>query len=495
MGSRFEITTPALPFAHPRSSADLANWHVMHLKLKRILPAAAALLAAAGAICWWRASQPRVLTVYLFPDTVLRQRPDWQSRLQARMAAVSSLWERQAGIRWQIVKIEPEDPTAYLPGYENRRRELPKAALRKADLLLSITGVHEGDRDADVAPFAHSALLADFPDQPEPRNVRRMSRQLTLLFGVPPAAAPTDGDGFSPRVRRLVRRLRDYDFSIGAAALEAGWDHRATSAITEACQGLAPNPAAQAHHVLAAAYQADGRNWAAVPHLREALRLEPADVPTRLALAAALAEDSRVDEAIAVVRQGIAPFPTSGPLHRELAALLSKRDPAAAQAEYRQALRLDPSDAQAYAGLGSLLAGGNGVLDEAIRMFERALEFDSELPEAQNGLVAALQRRARLRAEIDTLRKSAETGPPHADAFYDLGLAQMRAGDYEAASRSLSRAAQLDPADAKPHAMLAIVRLASNDVSGAWQEVAAARALGLQPEPSLLRALQKRTGH
>jgi Flp pilus assembly protein TadD len=467
----------------------------MHLALKRILPAVAVLLAAASGLWWWRVSQPRVLTVCLFPDNAFRLRPNWQATLQARVAAVSRLWEREAGIRWQIVKVEAEDPTAYVPGYENRRRELPKAALRSADLLISVTGVHEGDREGDVSPFAHSALLVDFPDQPEPENVRRMSRQLTLLFGVPAAAAATDGDGFSPRVRRLVRRLRGYDFSIGAAALEAGWDARAASALTEACQGLAPNPAARAHQILAAAFQADGRNWAAIPHLREALRLEPANVPTRMSLAAALAEDSRVDEAIAVVRQGIARSPANSPLHRELGALLVKRDPVAAQTEYRQALHLDPSDAKAYAGLGTLLAGGNGVIDEAIRMFERALELDSELPEAQTGLVAALKRRTSMQAEIESLRKSAETGPPNGEAFYALGIAQMRAGDYESASRSLSRAAQLSPRDAKPHAMLAIVCLARNDVAGAWQEVAAARALGLEPEPSLLHALQKKSAH
>lgn len=467
----------------------------MHLTLKRILAAAAVLVTAAGGLWWWRVSQPRILTICLFPDNALRQRPDWQATIEARVAAVSRLWEREAGIRWQIVKVEAEDPTAYVPGYENRRRELPKAALRTADLLISVTGVHEDDREGDVSPFAHAALLADFPDQPESENVRRMSRQLTLLFGVPAAAAATDGDGFSPRVRRLVHRLRGYDFSIGAAALEAGWDGLATSALTEACQGLVPNPAAQAHRILAAAFEADGRNWAAVPHLRQALHLEPANVPTRMALAASLAEDSRVDEAIAVVRQGIARTPANSALHRQLGALLVKRDPVAAQAEYRQALRLDPSDAKAYAGLGALLAGGNGLMDEAIRMFERALELDSELPQAQTGLVAALKWRTSMRAEIESLRKSAATGPPNGEAFYALGIAEMRAGDYESASGSLSRAAQLSPRDGKPHAMLAIVHLARNDVAGAWQEVAAARALGLEPEPSLLHALEKKGAH
>ena len=495
MGSPFREYNARRIARLTRWCADLANWHVMHLALKRILAAAAVVVAAAAGLWWWRASQPRVLTIYLFPDSALRQRPDWQATLEARVAAVSRLWEREAGIRWQIAKIEAEDPTAYIPGYENRRRELPKAALRTADLLISVTGVHEGDRPGDVSPFGHSAVLADFPDQPEPENVRRMSRQLTLLFGVPAAAASTDGDGFTPRVSRLVRRLRGYDFSIGTAALEAGWDGRATAAVTEACQGLVPNPTAEAHHILAAAYQADGRNWAAVPHLREALRLEPADVPTRLALAASLAEDSRIDEAISVVRQGIARNPAGGAFHRELGRLLLKRDATAAMAEYRQALRLDPTDAKAYAGLGTLLAGGNGVLDQAIQMFERALELDSELPEAQNGLVAALQRRARLKAEIESLRKNAQAGPPTEDAYYALGLAEMRAGDYENASSSLTRAAELSPRDGKPHAMLAIVRLARNDVAGARQEVDAAKALGVEPEPSLLHALQEKSGH
>ena len=98
--------------------------------------------------------QPRTLTVCIFPDASFRQRPDWRNALAARIDAVSRIWRREVGIVWSIAQVEPEDPTAYVPGYEMRREELIHDTPCQADLLMIVTGLHEGSLMGDTVGVA-----------------------------------------------------------------------------------------------------------------------------------------------------------------------------------------------------------------------------------------------------------------------------------------------------------------------------------------------------
>jgi len=461
---------------------------------KRWRVAAAMAPLAAAAAAWWLSSRPRTLTVCIFPDYTFRQRAGWRETLETRMAAVSRIWEREVGIQWRIFKIESDDPTAYVPGFETRRIELPHDTSCASDLLLIVTGMREGKLTGRVNPFSHAALIVDAADQTEQMNTRSMSRELTHLFGAPDEAkAPAaSGAGFASRTRKLTRRLRDYNFARGVDGLEGSWDSRATDTLVEEYSGVSPHPLAHAHLLMAAALVADGRYNAAIPHLREAVRADPENAAIRLSLASALAQDSQTEAAMAVLGDAIRDFPGNGKLHAALGILVGRNDRARAEEEYRTAVRLEPDNPQLYSGLGYILIDETGHLDDAVAMFQNALKIDPELRVTQEGLVKALQLRAKVHTELDRYHQLARVEPGSARAQYNLGVAEIHAGNFEDAARAFTRAIALNPAFGEAHANLAWMRFALNDFQGSWQEVRKAQSLGNKMDRGFIAKLKEK---
>ncbi len=154
---------------------------------------------------------------------------------------------------------------------------------------------------------------------------------------------------------------------------------------------------AAAHHLMALAAKPDlvdsmanlaairvsqGRPAEAVEWCERALRIDPGHVVARYDLAVALAATGSVERAIAelreVVRTSSEPVPTSG-----MAAVLHARG----------FVGLQPGKARA--GLARLLAQ-QGRIDESIAEYRRALEEQSEMPEAWTDLGILLESQGRV---------------------------------------------------------------------------------------------------
>lgn len=456
--------------------------------------AAAVLLAIAAGEWLWKASRPRVLTVCIFPDPTFRQRPNWRETLGARMAELSRIWEGEAGIRWQVMKVESDDPTGYLRGFETRRVEVQHDTPSTADVLLIVTGLREGNLRGAVMPFAHSALVVDAAGETEQANVRSFSRELTHLFAAPDDAKtpPISADGFSPRTKKLIRSLRDYPFARGAHGLDDTWDRRATDALTTAYTGVSPHPAAHAHLVLAMTLESESLNERAIPHLRSAVQADPGNAATRISLANLLAHNSQTEEAIAVLRQAAHDFPNRGEIYATLGLLLAHKDRGAASEAFRQGIQVDPKNAALYVGLGQVLLQSTGTLDEAVSIFQQALRLDPQSNAAQEGLLKALNGRAKMLAEVERYRKAAAASPGDAIAQYNYGVAEMNAGHREEAARAFSRAIALQPGMGRAHANLAVLRYMSHDFNAAWDEVGRARAGGAPVDSSFVAKLREK---
>ncbi|HEV2448643.1 MAG TPA: hypothetical protein VGS58_22070, partial [Candidatus Sulfopaludibacter sp.] len=122
--------------------------------------AAALAIGAAATWWWWEFERPRVLTVSIFPDYAYRQRAEWKKTLETRMQEVSRIYQPQTGVRWKVASIETEDPiNGMSAGFDARRLELSRNRTYPADVLLIVTGVHEGPRTGAVSPFSHAALV------------------------------------------------------------------------------------------------------------------------------------------------------------------------------------------------------------------------------------------------------------------------------------------------------------------------------------------------
>jgi tetratricopeptide (TPR) repeat protein len=140
---------------------------------------------------------------------------------------------------------------------------------------------------------------------------------------------------------------------------------------------------------------------------REAVRLDPTNVPALLKLGQALAAQGDRTGAIGSYRRVIEIEPANVTAHfwlgMDLAALRRWDE---AVAEYRQATRLDPRFAAAHEYLGDALRN-TGDLDGSIASYRSALRIDPKRGNAQRGLDLALW----AKAERDAPR---EPGPqPH----------------------------------------------------------------------------------
>jgi len=470
-------------------------------------------LVAAPLLGWWIYSRPRVLTVCVVADSAFRRRADWKSLIEARFAAASRIYSRQVGIVWKIADDSSPDPAEGERDIDKRRARLASDTDCNADLVVEITGLPANGRNASVSPFSHGAVIVDHPEKNERENTLILAHELAHLFGAPHDPAPNDlfgeshdkstdtlmqadpqSEQFSVRSAKLVRSLRKYDFAHGVDALRNnGWDARATEDLTDAFGGLSVNPMSQAHQIIAAALQADNRNSAAIDHLQAAVRADPQNGAARFNLVVALEQDGQEDAALPILRQGVLLQPNDPRLHSALGALLIKRNREEAIDEFMESIRLEPNNAEVYNVLGSVLAAGMGRIDQAIAAYRDALRIAPGMVQAQKGLQAALQSKAQAQSDAVFMRRRALQSPENASVQYDLGVAEARAGDFDAAAKALESATRIQPGYGLAHSSLALMRYVAGDYTAAWSEVKAARSAGTEPDPTLVAALTRKS--
>jgi Flp pilus assembly protein TadD len=190
-------------------------------------------------------------------------------------------------------------------------------------------------------------------------------------------------------------------------------------------------------------------------------------------------------------------------------ALMDRGETRAARQHLEQAIRICPTDADAWSNLGAALVS-EGKLDEAITCYHKAIQLQPRDPDFHHNLACALVRLGGWKeaiAELETsLRIDPDPVPVHADlarsfdavgrvpdaetqwklvldrepdnveALFRLGFILAAERDFEGARRHLERAARLRPGDPEVRLQLGGVLLAlgSNDEAG-WQLSEAAR--------------------
>jgi len=121
----------------------------------------------------------------------------------------------------------------------------------------------------------------------------------------------------------------------------------------------------------------------------------------------------------------------------ERALALEDAEPAEAMHAYRQAIALDPTDADARANLGRLLHAA-GSLDEAEAEFRRALRQDPCHTTATFNLGVALQDLGRVPEAADAYKRVLELDPGFASAHFNLASVSETLDDEPAALRHLA---------------------------------------------------------
>ena len=436
-------------------------------KLRQLALAAVILLAVAGAYTFWRASRPRTLTVCVVTDYSFRTaHANWRDVLAARFQAAQEAF-RGTGVHWDFRDADQPDPTGALEdGIEDRRRKLIRTEC-EADIVFGITG--QTGVKGDVPPFSHTAIVGD--------SDNLFLQGLAMLFGAPANGAPAP--------KSLVRSLRDYDFARGTEALEKSHD-RVYKAL------LSTFSPAEAHRILGMSQAADGLYPAAIRDLKERVRLEPSNPAAHVDLATVYSHAFETGGAIEEYRAAVKLEPANPRGHAALAIALANAGLAEdAIDEFHEALRLDPKFAAAQSGLAYVLTQQPGRIEEAIAAYEAALGLDANFQPAIAGLDRARDLKAKAQTDVPEEQKKAQSSPNNPLVHFALGLAEARAGNVEAAIRSLRRSVELDPNYALAHEQLALLLFQKGDRAEALTQAQAAAKGGYEPPKDVMDRLRR----
>ncbi len=176
-----------------------------------------------------------------------------------------------------------------------------------------------------------------------------------------------------------------------------------------------------------------------------------------------LYNEGQFDEALVILREGLALYPNSVELHVGVAyAELAREEYAWARRSFEQALVLEPEHEDGLAGLGETLLK-LGQDEAAVRCFRRTLELGyADDIDLMLQVGRSLFREASLRertdffeAARDFFETAVQQAPDSAEAVACLGYAQHRLGDDATAIASLRRSLQLDSDHAEARIYLA----------------------------------------
>jgi tetratricopeptide (TPR) repeat protein len=130
--------------------------------------------------------------------------------------------------------------------------------------------------------------------------------------------------------------------------------------------------------------------------------------------------------------------------------LTSKGDDAAAIAEWRRALEIEPADDKANYSLGALLMK-TGDIRAAIPYFEKALAASPRYPNANGDLGVALAASGRMEEAVPHFELEFEISPGSAEAHSNYARALAQAGRLDDAVAHFRQAAAAAPGDSSVH--------------------------------------------
>jgi DNA-binding winged helix-turn-helix (wHTH) protein/tetratricopeptide (TPR) repeat protein len=343
----------------------------------------------------------------------------------------------------EVVPLAPQ-PFRLLLALASRPGEL----VTREELRLQVWG--EGtfvdfERGLNFCVLQARTALGDDAKQPAyietlpRRGYRFVAAVEAPVAEVPPVVTPP------PPVVPPRRHLRRFSMLTAAAALLV---FGVVAALQRQEAVLPPASSPAAHD----AYVRGRHLWskrdvasveASVRELREAVRLEPTFVLAHLALAESLhnlARRGRVDAraAAAEIRgsseAALRLAPTLAQAHG-IAAMhrfWHEWDWDAAEASYRDAIRLNPNEPGTLHDHGWLLIS-QGAFAEGMAQIRRAQELDPVSPRANMHVAWAFTYVGDYAAAVRESRRALELSPGHLDAFHCLEAAYLLSGNYESA--------------------------------------------------------------
>jgi tetratricopeptide (TPR) repeat protein len=127
--------------------------------------------------------------------------------------------------------------------------------------------------------------------------------------------------------------------------------------------------------------------------------------------------------------------------------LFQERQLEPAAEAYQQAIKLQPTNAKAYAGLG-FAYGAMGRYPQAVEAFKQAIRLQPNAPFAYGGLGTSYHMLQRYQESKDAYQQAIRLKPDFAEAHYGLGRTYLMLGNQDGAVEEYNVLKTLDPKSA-----------------------------------------------
>ena len=216
---------------------------------------------------------------------------------------------------------------------------------------------------------------------------------------------------------------------------------------------------ASAAGVAGLSYEGTGRREEAIAHLREALRLDPTQENSYLALAFLFEKAQRYADAVSVLEEGRRRLPASTALLLPLGSNLVRAEKYPAGIEVlRELLRRSPDEWDAYLRLADAYRQ-TGETAREVRILQELAERRPDYPMIHVLIARAIlnQDPADYAKALDELSLAEKSAPSDADILYLRGKVYVATNRYEEGVAALERSIELNPMDPSPYYQLGLV--------------------------------------
>ena len=192
-------------------------------------------------------------------------------------------------------------------------------------------------------------------------------------------------------------------------------------------------------------------------------------------------------------RDTVAKNPTSWLAQNNLGNLLCNRgDTDQGLPHYYKAVELNPDFAEGNLNIGIVLVE-QGRCAEAIEQYESALAIVPTWADAHYDMGVALAKMHRRDDAIAEYRKAIEITPDYPDARNNLGVLLIDRGQLREAALEFAKVLELHPDNGGAHRNLAVAFFCAGRYDDAWREARQASQCGMEPDPSFIEALSRKS--
>ena len=159
---------------------------------------------------------------------------------------------------------------------------------------------------------------------------------------------------------------------------------------------------------------------------------------------------------------------------------------------YKQAIRIDPNLAEAHLGLG-LTYNNSGMYKEAIEAYKQAIRIDPDFAWAHSNLGVTYYESGKYKEAIEAFKQAIRIDPDFAWAHYNLGLTYNNSGMHKEAIDAYKQAIRIDPDFVRAHLNLGLSYISLNDRGSALEQYEILKSLDTEMAKVLLDYIDKHT--